>query len=887
MTPKTLLQRKEVSETQWGVAAPCTSDIFKTRSHQHKPLSLKWDHRLSRESASRTGSSLKNAFKHLRNTDVISLGGGLPLSEYFPFESMDLGVLSLNSPNGHENAHLQSTKHDMSDGLSIYDLTVALNYSQGSGSAQLLRWITEHTEMVHDPPYADWQCTMTIGNTSALDMALRMFAHRGDCVLSDDYTFATAVETATPMGISFVGVEMDDQGMIPDSLWDTLENWDATARGGSPRPFLLYTVPTGQNPTGTTQSVQRRRNIYCVAQKYDLIILEDDPYYFLQLDPFVTAEEDVVVPMECHPSDQVLEMVVPSYLSMDTDGRVVRMDSFSKVICPGARVGWITASQQIVEQYKHHADTSTQSPAGLSQLALFKLLDEQWGHAGYLDWLLHIRREYTRRRNFTLAACERYLPRRVVSWKPAQAGMFQWLRVKGSSHPQAGTKTMEEIEEEIWLESIKQGALVARGSWFHVPSGRTDGDIFFRITFAAASLDNIAEAVSRFGKAVTQVYHLENHRRRDSCRQEKSPVSPNPNPPAAVDPIIKPTLPTPTTMTKITILGAGIAGLSIAAQLPKTHAITIVARDLPGDHPSSPTWASPFAGATWLGMDGSPAREQQMQRDGFAHMWKIAVAAPESSVKRVEMHDLWDDDDDDRRLEDVWYYGRMPGFRVMDGDELPEGVARGMCYMSWVLTPTVFLSWLRERLEAAGVAFKRANVRSLADLKGMGHDVLINAAGWGARFLGDVADQDVEQVRGQTVLVRTDYDKVWTRRGKDYTYVIPRGDGTAVLGGIKQYGNTDTSVDSSLRDDILRRVHEGLPNVFPEKPSEFDVVRDIVGIRPQRKTGVRVEKEELDGQTVVHAYGAPGGGYVYSFGLAREVAKLVDEIELKVPKTKL
>ncbi|KAF4310827.1 putative FAD dependent oxidoreductase-like protein [Botryosphaeria dothidea] len=150
---------------------------------------------------------------------------------------------------------------------------------------------------------------------------------------------------------------------------------------------------------------------------------------------------------------------------------------------------------------------------------------------------------------------------------------------------------------------------------------------------------------------------------------------------------------------------------------------------------------------------------------------------------------------------------------------------------SWVLTPTVFLPWLRGQLEAAGVAFKRVEVRSLEDLKGMGHDVLINATGWGARYLGDVADRDVEQ--------------------------------------------------------IFRRVHDGLPYVFPERPSDFKVVRDIVGIRPQRKTGARVERDDVHGQKVVHAYGAPGGGYVYSFGMAREVARLVDEIEQEIPKAKL
>ncbi|EOD45285.1 putative amino transferase protein [Neofusicoccum parvum UCRNP2] len=243
--------------------------------------------------------------------------------------------------------------------------------------------------MVHDPPYADWQCTMTIGNTSALDMTLRMFARSGDFVLSDDYTFATAVETAMPMGVSFAGVEMDDQGMLPAKLRDTLENWDQAARGGA------------------TQSIQRRRDIYRVAQEYDLIILEDDPYYFLQLDSIDALEETTGGSTEPGPPDRLLDMIVPSYLSIDTDGRVVRMDSFSKVVSPGARLGWITASQQIVEQYKRHADVSTQGPAGLSQLALFKLLDEHWGHAGYFSWLLHIRAEYSKRRDVTLAACDR------------------------------------------------------------------------------------------------------------------------------------------------------------------------------------------------------------------------------------------------------------------------------------------------------------------------------------------------------------------------------------------------------------------------------------------------------------------------------------------------
>lgn len=369
---------------------------------------------------------------------MISLGGGLPLSDYFPFENLSLTVASpedTKSENQCLNSKynlLCSSKNDIDQGRSIYDLSVAMNYSQGSGSAQLLRWITEHTEIVHDPPYANWQCTMTIGNTSALDMALRMFTQPGDYVLSDEYTFATAVETAKPMGVQFVGVKMDKEGLQPESLRKTLEGWVPKEHGNSRKPFLLYLIPTGQNPTGATQSLERRREIYQVAQEYDLIILEDDPYFFMQLDLYNPTETADSAARGLQAPERLLEMMVPSYLSIDTDGRVVRMDSFSKVISPGVRLGWISAPQQIIEQYKSHADVSTQGPGGLSQLALFKLLDEYWGHEGYFQWLTHIRKEYTDRRNFMIRACERYLPKTITSWEPAQGGMF----VSSRSSPQ-------------------------------------------------------------------------------------------------------------------------------------------------------------------------------------------------------------------------------------------------------------------------------------------------------------------------------------------------------------------------------------------------------------------------------------------------------------------
>ena len=80
---------------------------------------------------------------------------------------------------------LKAGKHDLAENKSTYDIATAFNYGQGAGAAQMLRWVTEHTEMVHDPPYEDWQCTMTIGSTSGLDMALRLLTRPGDLMLSE------------------------------------------------------------------------------------------------------------------------------------------------------------------------------------------------------------------------------------------------------------------------------------------------------------------------------------------------------------------------------------------------------------------------------------------------------------------------------------------------------------------------------------------------------------------------------------------------------------------------------------------------------------------------------------------------------------------------------
>lgn len=488
---------------------------------------------LSLESRSRQPSSLKQAAGYLKTPGLISLGGGLPLAKNFPIE--ELSIKFPTPPHFSEKAARESGtimtagKYDVTEKDGVYDLSIALNYALGTGSAQMIRFVTEHTEIVCNPPYADWQCSLTVGSTSATEMAYRMFCERGDFILAEEYTFASAVECGLPLGIKCIGIEMDDQGLIPSVMDEILTNWDEKARGAR-KPFVLYTVPSGQNPTGATQGAARRKEVYAMCQKHDVYILEDEPYYFLQMQPYTGPDAPPVPPPASN--DAFLKALVPTFLGLDTDGRVMRMDSFSKVIAPGTRVGWVTASEQIIERFVRANESSVQNPSGIAQMVLFKLLDEHWGHEGYLKWLINLRLEYTKRRDVLLAACEKFLPKDIVSWNPPAAGMFVshfpqypaliplsfstanisqlWLKIDHTKYPSSKPKSsLLDIEQEVFLAAVNAGVLVSKGSWFIAERDRfVPRDLFLRATFAAASEEAMTEAMRRFADAVKGVFEV-------------------------------------------------------------------------------------------------------------------------------------------------------------------------------------------------------------------------------------------------------------------------------------------------------------------------------------------------------------------------------------------
>lgn len=242
--------------------------------------------------------------------------------------------------------------------------------------------------------------------------------------------------------------------------------------------------------------------------------------------------------------------------------------------------------------------------------------------------------------------------------------------------------------------------------------------------------------------------------------------------------------------------------MAVASQLPLDYDITIVGQHLPGD-PMHPDYTSQWAGAIWLGVHDSSPREREMQLNALAVLWALARTYPESSVRRIKMREIQDYGSPDT----VWYSRHVPSSRKLSKDELPAGAKWGLEWETVVITPTVFLPWLRERLEKRGVIFKRLYVRSLEDLKGLGHDVLVNATGFGARDLKEVQEKRIVPVKQQNIRIRkSGYDQLYIRRGQDgeyYSTAFSRADGTIYVGGIKTFGAHDFTVNEDDRQTVV------------------------------------------------------------------------------------
>ncbi|KAF4837566.1 Aminotransferase swnA [Colletotrichum siamense] len=470
-TLSSLDQARALPQVQASTSTAASNpDILKPHATETEanPKAQSWSHRLD----ARMPSKLKAAAATLKTSSMISLGTGRPNPKYFPWDSL---IAHGKRHQGDGAFGDDTTPASCSAGDKDFDLSKALNYGDAAGHAQLIRFVTEHVDLIHKPQYEDWRTCLTCGTTSALDIVFRMFVKPGDSVLFESLTYPPTIEIAEAQKV--------------------LSNWDE-ARG--PKPFVLYTIPSGHNPTGVTQSTERREAIYEVAEKHDLLIIEDDPYFYLQLENGSSTQLS---------AEKYLENLPTSYLSLDRSGRVIRLDSTSKILAPGLRIGWLTASAEIVRIFVANTEISSAFPAGPSQVMMYKLLAESWGHRGFFDWLSHISLEYSRRRDILVEACEKHLPPDVCDWNVPKFGMFLLVRLDVSKHPAVRssesleTDTILNIEDRIYKKSSVNGVLVTKGSWF---AAKTENvrEASLRLTFVAAPEAALETAVEAFGRTV-------------------------------------------------------------------------------------------------------------------------------------------------------------------------------------------------------------------------------------------------------------------------------------------------------------------------------------------------------------------------------------------------
>ncbi|KAB5525774.1 aromatic aminotransferase Aro8 [Coniochaeta sp. 2T2.1] len=480
---------------------PSSSSSSSPSKDRSRPL----QHHFSTESKQFSGAALKKLATPSPDSVVIPLGAGRPSADLFPWDC---------TPIKPSSSPAQAHRFVLKDAVA-YDLSSVLDYGHAEGSPQLLRFVREHVNTIHNPPYADWATCLSSGSTSALEIALRIFCNRGDAILTEHYTYPGFIEVAGLMGLATHGVAMDTGGIRPESLREMLHNWDEKLQN-TRRPSVLYTIPSGQNPTGATQTHKRKQEIYDIAEQFDLVIIEDDPYYFLQL------ENNDVINGNMHPARysrddataSFARNLIPSYLSLDKSGRVVRLDSASKILAPGLRIGWVTANDSIIDKFVSYHEVCTAFPSGPSQLMLFNLLREDWGHQGFIGWLASLSLRYRERRDILLQACRHHLPSDICTWDMPTRGMFVWIRVDLGSHPclVSGTEELKSldcsaIDGRIMTRAFENGVQVTNGSLFEASSfssspQRSQRAIFFRLAFAAATDAGLATGVQLFAQAV-------------------------------------------------------------------------------------------------------------------------------------------------------------------------------------------------------------------------------------------------------------------------------------------------------------------------------------------------------------------------------------------------
>lgn len=246
----------------------------------------------------------------------------------------------------------------------------------------------------------------------------------GDVVLCESPTYLAAISAFRSYSCRFIEVATDEEGMIPEDLEQLLQTTE--------RVKIIYIIPNFQNPTGRSWSLKRRKKLAEITSRYPVAVIEDNPYGELRFEG-----EDI-----------------PCVKSFDRDGKVIVLGTFSKIFCPGYRIGWVAAEKDIIEKYglvKQGADLQCNT---LAQREIARYLE----HYNIDEHISKIKQTYRRRRDLAVKTMEREFPEGISFTRP-QGGLFLWVQLPKECNAR-----------DILKESLKQGvAFVPGGSFF--PNG--------------------------------------------------------------------------------------------------------------------------------------------------------------------------------------------------------------------------------------------------------------------------------------------------------------------------------------------------------------------------------------------------------------------------------
>ncbi|GMM31957.1 hypothetical protein DAMA08_047020 [Martiniozyma asiatica (nom. inval.)] len=438
-----------------------------------------WSEKLSTEAQLRVPSVMILP----KGPNMISLAPGLPHPTCFPMKNL---AVTLQDP-ATEFEQVKTVSNIDLDGNQHPNLVESCQYIASTGLSDFKEWVGQHITEFHKPDYKDWDFLIQAGGTQSLDAIFRVLMNSNeDTILCENLTYSCFLETCRPLRLKVFGVDINNDGVDTEHLDQILTNWSTNDKTKNfKKPKLFYTMPTGHNPTSVTMSDSKRHSLLDICRKHDIIIIEDDPYFHLQLN----------------------EKSPPSLLKYDTDGRVIRIDSFSKMLMPGMRVSIITCNKIFHAKFKMFNELTIHSAAASSQLIL-SMIFKEWEESGFEKWLIHLQSLYKNRRDIMLNAIDKFMPNGLVEFNRPNFGMFIWLTLDNKKWPKTeNSKTCNwnlDLENEIFNLAIENDVAVAKGHWFMVDNETPL--TAFRLSYSYAEFDQMERAIEKFSKVIQNVW---------------------------------------------------------------------------------------------------------------------------------------------------------------------------------------------------------------------------------------------------------------------------------------------------------------------------------------------------------------------------------------------